>query len=352
MQQEKITLEKSSEYLRLALPYLSRFSLAITPLNYAVWYDYVSGKNLPLQHVINDLIKSKKPIDDDVVAELYRKYVDPTDLSRIDEAQKVLRSLAETVMTSIDSANGEVTLYESTLKKCQTTLNEDLDGDAIKSLVHYLGQSTTRMSNGNADLQKHLEESRVEAEKLRQELHKSRAEAQTDALTGLTNRKGFDDAIEKLRQEEGDSLGHACLLICDIDKFKDINDTYGHLLGDKVIKSVADVLKSQVKGKDIPTRFGGEEFIVLLPLTDLKGAIVVAETIRKVIERRRVAKPKTGEEIRRVTVSIGVTQFADNEDVKETIARADAALYQAKNNGRNRVEVILPPSHIKVVNQY
>ena len=153
--QEKITLEKSSEFLRLALPYMSRYSVPVTPDNYAVWYDFVAGTNIPLKEEIDSLINKYQSIDEEVTSDLFKKYVDLTDMRQFDDAQEVLRSLAELVRSSIESANGEVSKYGESLKEYGSKLDENIDPETLKSLVLSLGQSTDRMSVGSQELQQH-----------------------------------------------------------------------------------------------------------------------------------------------------------------------------------------------------
>ena len=135
------------------------------------------------------------------------------------------------------------------------------------------------------------------------------------------------------------SVASPCLLMLDIDHFKKINDSFGHLLGDKVIKMVARTLKNQIKGKDIAARYGGEEFSVLLPETELKNAWTVAENIRRMIESMSIKRAHDKQEVCRMTISIGVARYQSDESVTDFIGRADNALYHSKNTGRNRVTV-------------
>ena len=343
----KVTMELSSEYLRLALPYMSRYRVPITPQNYAVWYEYVAGANQPLKAALDTLVKNEQSIDEEITASLYQKYVDPTDLGKIESAQQLLHTLADTLTTSLDTANGEVSRYEKSLKDCATNLQTNIDPDEFKALVQSLEQSTRQMSSGSQQLQQHLADSQREADQLRSELVKTRNEAKKDAMTGLANRKGLEEMVQRLSGEN--RLGSTCVLICDTDNFKSVNDSYGHLIGDKVIRMVADVLKNQIKGRDTPARFGGEEFIILLPDTELRGARSVAESIRRAVEGCKIVRPRTGEAIRQVTISIGITQCLVKEDFQETVSRADQALYAAKQAGRNRVEVNTPLHEMKVM---
>jgi diguanylate cyclase len=127
------------------------------------------------------------------------------------------------------------------------------------------------------------------------------------------------------------------LLMTDIDHFKKFNDTYGHLTGDMVLRLVAQAMKRNVKGQDIAARYGGEEFAVILPNTPLRQALTVADHIRRGVAAKELIKRSTGENLGRVTISVGVAVLHNGETIQGLIERADACLYAAKRNGRNRV---------------
>lgn len=159
--------------------------------------------------------------------------------------------------------------------------------------------------------------------------------ATTDGLTGLTNHRSFQERFADL-VERSQRHGHqAAMLLCDVDHFKNVNDTYGHPVGDEVLRRVARVLQEAVRKIDIPARYGGEEFAVVLEATDLEGALGLAERIREDV-KAMVLESDQG--TFGITMSIGVTSFpADGADPAELIERADLSLYHAKENGRNQV---------------
>lgn len=346
----KITLEASSERLRMALPLMSRYKIPVTPQNYWVWYQYVCEDIRPIKETIDRLIEAGEPVDEAATQALYRRYIESQDQQHAERAEEAIRQLIESVSSSLTSADKEVTRYEASLGECAAELGADVSSDRLKALVDALSNSTNQMHQGSANLHTNLDESRREVKALKEQLEQAKNEAKTDPLTGLANRKGFEASLEAIRAEfDGKPSAHT-LLIADIDKFKSVNDNYGHLFGDKILKVVAKALDNLTKGKDIAARFGGEEFVVVLPGTDIEGGLTVSESIRGNIENGRIFNPKTNEEIQRITISIGATQFDFAEHIDTVIERADQALYRAKENGRNRVEVADSPVQSVVVN--
>lgn len=166
--------------------------------------------------------------------------------------------------------------------------------------------------------------------------------ATTDPLTNISNRRFFFSETERefARAQRGSLMS---LLLLDIDKFKQVNDEYGHIAGDQALISLANVLKSSFRKVDIYGRFGGEEFIVCLPDTPLDTSVEVAERLRQNIHKQVIKSDKSDFHI---SVSIGVTNYTPaDQQLADMIKRADQALYRAKENGRNRVETESPQAN-------
>jgi len=181
----------------------------------------------------------------------------------------------------------------------------------------------------------------LNTQKLLRDLEESHKElelqASQDHMTKLYNRRYFSEISTKVMQLAVRNKKPLSVLMLDIDKFKNINDTYGHPVGDEVIISLANTLKDISRLSDIACRFGGEEFLVLLPETSSEGAMVIGEKIRKRVEEL-VITPQSDINIQ-FTISIGVSEFnrEDELNLELSIHRADEALYEAKKGGRNRV---------------
>ncbi len=185
-----------------------------------------------------------------------------------------------------------------------------------------LASEITKTHKANAELQQALEQIEVLA--------------RVDALTGVFNRRHLIDALEQARRKAARSGTAFSIVMVDIDLFKKVNDTYGHLAGDGVLKGVASALTRTLRETDLCARYGGEEFMLLMEQTRSEQAVICAERVRTLIQQQKfdeLADDHT------VTASMGVAEFRPSETISEMIARADSALYRAKDAGRNRVEV-------------
>ncbi len=156
-------------------------------------------------------------------------------------------------------------------------------------------------------------------------------------LTGLLNRRGFEGAIDKAMENMRTTREPLSIIMLDIDHFKRVNDTYGHLTGDDLLRVIAKTLKDYVRGKDIVCRYGGEEFVILLSDTPLAGAVNVAEKIRTHFASMTWKQKSTSVSMGRITLSCGVSQYRTEEALESFVQRADVALYQSKKMGRNQV---------------
>ncbi len=176
-------------------------------------------------------------------------------------------------------------------------------------------------------------------------------QALMDPLTGLSNRGALDQAIDHQWQMAQRYEQHFSILMLDVDHFKQINDTYGHGVGDKVLKTVAKTISTTTRQTDMVYRYGGEEFVVILNKSNLLGASIIAERIRENISSLKIPTDnKAGDEIS-VTISIGGSFSANSQSPSELMAQADKVLYYAKDNGRNRVELAEEEKALKEENR-
>jgi diguanylate cyclase len=210
----------------------------------------------------------------------------------------------------------------------------------LRRLLNDVVGETRSIARNGQMLKEMLDDTRREVEALRDELEHTRQQVTIDALTGLKNRRAFEATLQEARELANKTTATLSLLLVDIDHFKDVNDTHGHLVGDRVIRSVGSILAANIKGKDTVARMGGEEFAVLLPDTALSSAARVGEVLRTTIERSRLKRTETGESVGRVTISIGITGYRPGESNDDFVGRADKALYLSKRAGRNRVSVL------------
>ena len=232
--------------------------------------------------------------------------------------------------------------YSRSLAQVHKNLPSLAKPEQVRAMVKFLIAENEKMQRDTADLQRNLEHSTSQIEKLRWNLAEAQELGLRDPLTALSNRRSFDVNLAK---EISDAHTHnrtMCLVMGDIDRFKGINDAFGHQIGDEILKMFAKLLSSNVKGRDTVARFGGEEFALILPETRLADAQRLTEGIRSQLEGKELAVNNTGAPIGQITASFGIAELALHDDPDTLVQRADARLYEAKCAGRNRVVIDRP----------
>ncbi len=335
--------KKSSEYVRLALPLMTKYNIPITPMNYAVWYAHVSKSNKPLSLEINTMIKSGAPFSKENNQSLYHRFCSEDNDREIRALREDLKKVLTSIVEEVSELCGETGQYQSQLTTSAERLSDDAPLKNIRQVVNELIVETQSIVKYGKTAQDKLAEKTTELEALQSKFNEVKHEAFKDFLTGIANRKSFDENLEQMMQATM-SEDDLCLLIIDIDHFKAFNDTHGHIVGDEVLKFVADKIKSIIRGQDFVARFGGEEFAVILPRTDLSGGAAVAENIRRLFAGTNLKTAGSAKPLGALTVSLGAACYQPKEPIEAFVDRSDKALYHAKNNGRNQVatELDLP----------
>ncbi|MFH2134316.1 MAG: GGDEF domain-containing protein [Pseudomonadota bacterium] len=331
----------SAEIARIALQRLAPHKASLNPMSFAVWYEHVSGINQALSSAIENLLRDHPKLNDEQIEQLYSEHVSECGSKIQITLREDLKQLLGKLNLLTTEADKQTTQYGNTLHDFGERLKDDVSVSELDLLVKDISKDTDRMHESMQQMHDELEASHQEVERLNKEMEILKGAAMTDPLTGVFNRRGFEAQSESVFTDPdfANSKGY-CLLMLDVDHFKHINDSYGHLLGDRVLAAIAHTLRIKIQGQDIVGRLGGEEFAILLPNTNLDGAFAVAEHIRQAIERGKIRRLDSNESIEGITISIGISKRQKNEKLQDLIARADKALYTSKKEGRNRITVL------------
>lgn len=330
--------EREQALAKTALALLSECGVLPTPDNFELFYTYASGQIPELGKTMDRMISERSPFTSQALEELRSRCLSGARTSQaLDNASAGIAKTLNALLERLEKAGRDASDYGRTLSRASGELDGELSPAELRTFVDGLMRATRAMEERASSLERELQHSSDQINRLKTQLDDVRKESLTDGLTGVANRKAFDaalaEAIEDARRSERD----LALLMCDIDHFKRFNDTWGHQTGDQVLRLVANCMSENVKGRDTVARFGGEEFAVILRAASLENATLLADQIRAFVRGKKLIKKSTGDILGTITISIGVSRLRDRDTPASLIQRADACLYRAKSGGRNRV---------------
>jgi len=321
-----------------ALSQIKALHLSGDPQSFEIWYTYVAGTRPKLNAHINDILAQRPTLSPTDLDQIHYQFFSPARVAeRVETVGAKIKDEVDQIVAMIEAAIGATAQYQNELEDSSRKLALPIDRDTLRLIVESLVFSTKEVEQENSTLSASLGLSRKQIAHLQEDLVSIRAESLSDPLTMLSNRKHFDQSLERISAQSRESGELFCLILADVDHFKAFNDTHGHQMGDHVLRLIAGEMKQAVKGQDVVARYGGEEFAIILPATGLTAAAGVAERIRQATMAKELRRRKTGESLGRVTVSLGVAEYRRQESAQDLVERADNCLYAAKRRGRNCV---------------
>lgn len=319
-----------------ALDLLVLHNIPVSPANYEIWLTHVAGANPTLSRELQKQIDCAQPFTDATNEALFERFFANARLTAdlVQTSESIARELSSVVSTLRD-AGAQTGAYADALQDAASQIEGGVAVTDLNTLLGTLATATRAVMDNNRQLSQQMERSSQQVETLQTALQAVKVEALTDGLTGLANRRFFDETLRKhVSEDQGRGL---CLIMCDIDHFKRLNDTWGHLIGDQVIRHIAAVLRQHTPDHGSAARYGGEEFAIIMPDANLAAALNIASGVHAAIRSKKLTQRSTGVVIGAVTISIGVAQYRKGESVADLIGRADACLYASKHGGRDRV---------------
>lgn len=331
-------LIQSAANLKKAVPLMMKYQVPTTPLNYALWYSYVANEIPELNEKLDNLIADRKVCPPVQAESLYREFVADKAESTTWEMRQSIEKMLIQLEQSLKDTHSDTNKFQEEVDKTFATINkadeEAWSVDEVMALLKKLELESKGIHRSTEFFSDNLATAKSEISALQKALVKSQKQALYDSLTGLLNRYAFDEELSQFLDKEKEGL---CLIMADIDYFKKFNDQWGHLLGDQVLKAVGRKLNDSMRNGASAYRFGGEEFVILLPQSNLRLARHYAESLRKIVEKTRLKDKRTTKMIDNITASFGVAEFQEGDTITSLITRADKLLYEAKRLGRNRV---------------
>ncbi len=321
-----------------ALERIKALQLPGDPPSFELWYAYV-GRHIPaLNQAINEALAANGTLSDTDADRIYDQYLGTFRIG--DQVEQIGLRFGNEIEQAVGTIDAAITSSAHHRDRF-ADLTRQLDGSAgladMRALLEAVVDETRTVINENEGYRQELQTARCELDNMRNDLEALRRESNTDALTSLANRKQFDRSLGEQIAVAARAASPLSLLMLDVDHFKLFNDTWGHTVGDDVLRLIARILKENIRVGDVAARYGGEEFVIILPNAALQVAMRIGERLRTSIGSMEIVQRSTNTKLGPLTVSIGVADWRAGETARDFLERTDGLLYAAKRQGRNRL---------------
>ncbi len=325
---------------------LNDMQIRPTPICFEGWFHFKTKFDNKFSAAVENLIRDKKELCEEDFQSI-REEIENKKYS-IDQFNFAIEDLFSHV-TGLEECrsvlSGSTKFLNREMASTRAKLADPIITIAkVRKIIEQFSTTLEETEQKNMDLERQLSDSIQQIETLKESVHKIKDQANTDALTGVWNRRYFNQCLEEevdMVKKNGNSVA---LLVLDIDFFKSFNDKYGHETGDQVIKYTAQTLKQNSRTDDIVSRYGGDEFVIMLRDTEIAGGKAFADEFCKKISEKRLKSRTSKTDLGRLTVTIGGTVIARGDTPKSAFTRADNALLEAKRAGRNRALMVAATS--------
>ncbi|NPA65006.1 MAG: diguanylate cyclase [Epsilonproteobacteria bacterium] len=313
--------KKVQEIAKLAINFITKNRIPLTPANFDEWF-YVVCKAIEDKHVLSE--KNLRI--------LYKKYHEDF-ISELDIEKKEIEEISISLKDVTTESNQILDTFDANIDHHSELINESIDAIDQRDVqkIEDLKKRIQALEEENRKLRAYLERNRKKLELVEAKFHETKKEADIDALTQVYNRKRLEKDVEEFDL----NCSTYSVIFIDIDNFKKINDNFGHSVGDRVLQEVGEILRHYLRRNTYAYRYGGEEFVVVIPEGSIEVARIIANRLRDVMENRTIKLDD--HTIINFTASFGAAQRRGNESFEEVLKRADEALYEAKRSGKNRV---------------
>lgn len=317
----------------------SEYNISPTPINYLIWYQFYRGEHTELINEMKSILKSPRQFTERLGFRLYEQFLEQEQIEAENKYDFAVRQFVDDIIEKLGNWTDSLGEHSQQMGQCAIQLKAGTQNSSeLEKVATYIAETAMSMQQSTDEIRKEVLHNNDEVKMLREQLREAKAEALTDELTQIGNRKAFDSSLMDLTLEHKSKPNQLCLIMTDIDHFKSFNDTYGHPVGDSVLRYFSNIMKNTTSKNETLCRYGGEEFAIILKNCSIEEASHRAEEIRRTIEAARLTLKNSDEPIRQITASFGIAHFQGSEDdIEAFVERADQSLYKAKQAGRNQI---------------